>query len=82
MDASEDPQHREHSDTGLNGSMGSSSSFEELDMDQEGHEEGHEEGQDEEHAEEEEEDPGVGGGATEPAELVAEKREVMEGGDE
>ncbi|XP_076003323.1 testis-expressed protein 264 [Genypterus blacodes] len=75
MDAGEDPQQRDHSDTGLNGSMDSSSSFEELDMDQE---EGR--GQErEEEEEEEEEDAGVEGEATEPAELGAEKREVAEG---
>lgn len=40
MDSNEDNKHREHSDRGSNDSVGSGSSFEELDLDQEELEEG------------------------------------------
>lgn len=57
MDSSEDNKHREHSDRGSNDSVGSGSSFEELDMDQEELEEGDgTEGEKEKGTPEEEED--------------------------
>ena len=81
MDANEDIKPRDQSDRGSNESMGSGSSFEELDMDQEEQEEG-EDKEDREAEEEEEEIPRGEDGATEAAELVAEKKEPLGGGEE
>ncbi|KAM4740889.1 testis-expressed protein 264 [Anableps anableps] len=68
MDSNEDNKHREHSDRGSNDSVGSGSSFEELDMDQEELEEGEgtEDGKEKGTPEEE--------GAEEEAGLVAKKK--------
>lgn len=70
MDANEDIKHRDNSDRGSNGSVGSGSSFEELDMDQE---EGGEREDGEGEVISEGEDR-----AREAAELVAEKKEPLE----
>nr|XP_020463513.1 testis-expressed protein 264-like isoform X2 [Monopterus albus] len=74
MDANEDIKHKDHSDRGSNDSMGSGSSFEELDMDQE-------EGEEREEKEdgEEEQLPEVENRATE---LAAEKTETLGDGEE
>lgn len=75
LDANEDIKHRDHSDRGSNESMGSGSSFEELDMDQEEQEEEEERVQKEDGEKEE----GLAGdaGATETVELAAEKKESL-----
>uniref|UniRef100_UPI0037E8043D testis-expressed protein 264 homolog n=1 Tax=Semicossyphus pulcher TaxID=241346 RepID=UPI0037E8043D len=78
MDANEDIKLRDQSDRGSNESMGSGSSFEELDMDQE---EGAEK-EEKEHGEEEEKVPEGEDGATEAVELVAEKKEPVGDGEE
>ncbi|XP_029357843.1 testis-expressed protein 264 [Echeneis naucrates] len=78
MDANEDIKHREHSDRDSNGSVGSGSSFEELDMDQEEQGEGREEQQDGEAKEL----PEGEDGARETVELVAEKKVALGGGEE
>ncbi|KAK2862169.1 hypothetical protein Q5P01_001702 [Channa striata] len=80
MDANEDIKHRDHSDRGSNESMGSGSSFEELDMDQEEQEE----------REEMEEKENVDGEtfpegddrAREAVELMDEKKEPLGDGEE
>ncbi|XP_069563529.1 testis-expressed protein 264 homolog [Brachyistius frenatus] len=92
MDANEDIKHREHSDRGSNESIGSGSSFEELDMDQEEQqEEGaeraqKEDGEEEEGEQEEEQEeaavPEGRDGAGEAVELVAEKKEPSGGGEQ
>lgn len=79
MDANEDIKPRDHSDGGSNESMGSGSSFEELDMDQEEQEEGEE--REEKEDGEEEEVPEGEDGATEAVEL-AEKKEPLGDGEE
>lgn len=80
MDANEDIKHRDHSDRGSNESMGSGSSFEELDMDQEEQEEG------EEREEKEDGDveklPEGEDGARKAVELKAEKKESLGDGEE
>ncbi|XP_029947416.1 testis-expressed protein 264 isoform X2 [Salarias fasciatus] len=80
LDANEDIKHKDHSDRGSNESMGSGSSFEELDMDQEEQEEG--EQREEKEEEEEEKVPEGEDGAGEAAELVAEKKESSGDGEE
>lgn len=75
MDANEDIKPRDQSDRGSNESMGSGSSFEELDMDQE-------EGDEREDGEEDEEVPQGEDGAAEALELVAEKKEPLGDGEE
>ncbi|TKS71680.1 Testis-expressed protein 264 [Collichthys lucidus] len=83
MDANEDIKPRDQSDRASNESMGSGSSFEELDMDQEEEEERGEEkedGEEGEQEEEEEEVPEGGDGAT--VELVAEKKKPLGEGEE
>uniref|UniRef100_A0A7N8X1Y7 Testis expressed 264, ER-phagy receptor a n=1 Tax=Mastacembelus armatus TaxID=205130 RepID=A0A7N8X1Y7_9TELE len=75
MDANEDIKHRDHSDRGSNESMGSGSSFEELDMDQEEQEEGEE--REEKEDGELEKLPEGDDGAGEAAELAAEKKEAV-----
>lgn len=75
MDANEDIKPRDQSDRGSNESMGSGSSFEELDMDQE-------EGEEREDGEEDEEVPQGEDGAAEAVELVAEKKEPLGDGEE
>lgn len=75
LDANEDIKHRDHSDRGSNESMGSGSSFEELDMDQEEQEEEEEKVQKEDG--EMEEGPAADAGATETVELAAEKKESL-----
>lgn len=70
MDANEDVKLKDQSDRGSNESMGSGSSFEELDMDQEEQEKGERRGD-----REEEELPQGEDGATEGVELMAEKKE-------
>ncbi|KAM9361868.1 testis-expressed protein 264 [Symphorus nematophorus] len=83
MDANEDIKPRDQSDRGSNESMGSGSSFEELDMDQEEQAEGEEKEDGEaEEEEEEEEIPQGEDGAREAAELMAEKKEPLGGGEE
>ncbi|XP_070758855.1 testis-expressed protein 264 homolog [Enoplosus armatus] len=84
MDANEDIKPRDHSDRGSNESMGSGSSFEELDMDQEEQEEGEEREAkgDGEEEEEEKEVPEGEDGATEGVELMAEKKEPLGDGEE
>ncbi|KAM3620671.1 uncharacterized protein V6R79_000306 [Siganus canaliculatus] len=88
MDASEDIKPRDQSDRGSNESVGSGSSFEELDMDQEEQEEGEVRGdgegeeeeekkKEEEEKEKEEDVPEGGDGAGEAVELVAEKKEPV-----
>lgn len=81
LDASEDIKHRDHSDRGSNESMGSGSSFEELDMDQEEQEEEGEQREEKEDGEEENVPEGEDG-AEEAAELVAEKKESSGDGEE
>ncbi|XP_029990471.1 LOW QUALITY PROTEIN: testis-expressed protein 264 [Sphaeramia orbicularis] len=68
LDANEDIKHRDHSDRGSNESMGSGSSFEELDMDQEEQEEEEERNEKEDGEKEEEADDD---GAKETVELAA-----------
>lgn len=80
MDANEDIKHREHSDRGSNESMGSGSSFEELDMDQEEQVEGGE--REEKEVGEEEEVPEGEDGEREAVELSAEKKEPLGDGEE
>lgn len=82
MDANEDIKPRDHSDRGSNESVGSGSSFEELDMDQEVQEEGEERKEKGDGVEEEEEVPEGGDGATEAVELVDEKKEPLGDGEE
>lgn len=81
MDANEDIKQRDHSDRGSNESMGSGSSFEELDMDQEEQAEGGEREEKEDGGEEEEVPEGEDG-AREAVELVAEKKEPSGDGEE
>lgn len=81
MDANEDIKLRDQSDRGSNESMGSGSSFEELDMDQEEQEEG-EEREEKEDGEEKEEVPQGEDGSTEAVELVPEKKEPLGDGEE
>lgn len=81
MDASEELKHRDHSDRGSNESVGSGSSFEELDMDQEegearGGERGEKEGGGADQVPEGED------GEREAVELSAEKMEPLGGGEE
>uniref|UniRef100_A0A3Q0SW14 Testis expressed 264, ER-phagy receptor a n=1 Tax=Amphilophus citrinellus TaxID=61819 RepID=A0A3Q0SW14_AMPCI len=78
LDASEDLKHRDNSDRGSNDSVGSGSSFEELDMDQE------ELGDGEERVKKEdgEEEDTPEGGERKAAELVAEKKERLGEGEE
>lgn len=76
MDANEDIKPRDQSERGSNESMGSGSSFEELDMDQEEEEKG------EEREDGEEEVPQGEDGATEAVELMAEKKEPLGDGEE
>lgn len=76
MDANEDIKPRDQSERGSNESMGSGSSFEELDMDQEEEEKG------EEQEDGEEEVPQGEDGATEAVELMAEKKEPLGDGEE
>lgn len=87
MDINEDIKHRDQSDRGSNESMGSGSSFEELDMDQEEQEEAvekeetkHEEVKEEE--EEKEKVPEDEEEAREEVELMAEKRGPLGEGEE
>lgn len=80
LDASEDLKYRDHSDRGSNDSVGSGSSFEELDMDQEELGEGEERVKKE--YREEEDTPEGEGGAREGAELAAEKKERLGEGEE
>ncbi|XP_042263397.1 testis-expressed protein 264 homolog [Thunnus albacares] len=82
MDANEDIKHRDHSDRGSNESMGSGSSFEELDMDQEEQEQAEGGEREEKEDGEEEEVPEGEDGAREAVELVAEKKEPSGGGEE
>lgn len=77
MDANEDIKLRDQSDRGSNESMGSGSSFEELDMDQEEQEKGEKRGDGGE-----EELPQGEDGATEGVELMAEKKEPLGDGEE
>lgn len=79
MDANEDIKHRDNSERGSNESMGSGSSFEELDMDQEEQEAGEER---EEKGDEEAEVPEGEDGAREAVELVAEKKQPLGDGEE
>ncbi|XP_075966503.1 testis-expressed protein 264 isoform X2 [Anarhichas minor] len=76
MDANEDIKHRDNSERGSNESMGSGSSFEELDMDQEEQEAGEE--REEKGDGEEAEVPEGEDAAREEVELVAEKKEPVE----
>ncbi|XP_034022511.1 testis-expressed protein 264 [Thalassophryne amazonica] len=77
MDENEDIKQRDNSDRGTLGSMGSGSSFEELDMDQDQHQE---EG---EREEEKDEVPEGEDGGREAVELEAEKKdEALEAGEE
>lgn len=80
MDVNEDIKHRDHSDRGSNESMGSGSSFEELDMDQEEQEEGEE--REEKEDGDEEKLPEGEDGAREAVELMAEKKEPSGDGEE
>lgn len=85
LDANEDVKTRDQSDRGSNESMGSGSSFEELDMDQEeqDQEEEKEEKEDGEEQEQEQEKVPVGeDGAAEAVELMAEKKEPLGEGEE
>uniref|UniRef100_A0AAQ4PCU9 Testis expressed 264, ER-phagy receptor a n=1 Tax=Gasterosteus aculeatus aculeatus TaxID=481459 RepID=A0AAQ4PCU9_GASAC len=82
MDANEDIKHRDSSERGSNGSIGSGSSFEELDMDQEEQEPGEERGEEEEGDGDEAEVPEGEDAAREAVELVAEKKEPVGGGEE
>ncbi|XP_037625157.1 testis-expressed protein 264 [Sebastes umbrosus] len=80
MDANEDIKHRDSSERGSNESMGSGSSFEELDMDQEEQEAG---GEREEKGDgDEAEVPEGEDGAREAVELVAENQEPLGDGEE
>ncbi|XP_020497808.1 LOW QUALITY PROTEIN: testis-expressed protein 264 homolog [Labrus bergylta] len=79
MDANEDIKHRDQGDRCSNESMGSGSSFEELDMDQEEQEEAAVK-EEKEHGEEEEEVPEGEDGARE--ELVVEKKDHLGDGAE
>lgn len=76
MDANEDIKPRDQSDRGSNESMGSGSSFEELDMDQEEQEEGEERGDGEGEV------PQGEDRATEAVEVMAEKTEPLGDGEE
>lgn len=77
MDANDDIKHRDDSERGSNESVGSGSSFEELDMDQEEQEAGGEREEKVEAGVPEGED-----GAREAVELVAEKKEPLEDGED
>lgn len=77
MDSNDDVKHRDHSDRGSNDSVGSGSSFEELDMDQEGQEEVEEK----EDGKEEGLPKGKDEGG-EAVELVTEKKEPLGDGEE
>lgn len=79
MDSNDDVKHRDHSDRGSNDSVGSGSSFEELDMDQEGQEQ--EEVEEKEDGKEEGLPKGKNEGG-EAVELVAEKKELLGEGEE
>ncbi|XP_056292940.1 testis-expressed protein 264 homolog [Pseudoliparis swirei] len=79
MDANEDVKHRD-SERGSNGSMGSGSSFEELDMDQQEQEAGEE--REENGDGDEAEVPEGEDAAREAVELVAEKKKPVGDGDE
>lgn len=76
MDANEDIKPRDQSDRGSNESMGSGSSFEELDMDQEEQEEGEKRGDGEGEV------PQGEDRATEAVEVMAEKTEPLGDGEE
>uniref|UniRef100_A0A1A8V404 Testis expressed 264 n=1 Tax=Nothobranchius furzeri TaxID=105023 RepID=A0A1A8V404_NOTFU len=78
MDTNEDIKLRDHSDIGSSNSVGSGSSFEELDMEQEEQEQ--EEGEEEEDGREEGIPEGEGQGR-EAAELVSEKKEPLREGE-
>ncbi|XP_047438180.1 testis-expressed protein 264 homolog [Mugil cephalus] len=80
MDANEDIKHRDHSDRGSDESIGSGSSFEELDMDQEEQQEGEE--LEEKDDGEENSVPEGEDGAGESVELVAEKKGSSGDGEE
>ncbi|TNN85648.1 Testis-expressed sequence 264 protein [Liparis tanakae] len=80
MDANEDIKHRDNSERGSNGSVGSGSSFEELDMDQEEQEAGAE--REENGDGDEAEVPEGEDAAREAVELVAEKKTPVGDGDE
>lgn len=80
MDANEDNKPRDYSDRGSNESMGSGSSFEELDMDQEEQEEGEDREEKEDGVEEKL--PEGEDGAREAVELMAEKKEPLGDGKE
>lgn len=80
MDANEDAKHRDHSDRGSSESIGSGSSFEELDMDQEEQEEGEERAEKEDR--DEEKLPEGDDEARETAELIVEKKEPLGDGQE
>lgn len=80
LDASEDLKHRDNSDRGSNDSVGSGSSFEELDMDQEELGDGDERVKKEDG--EEEDTPEGEGGERGAAELVAEKKGRLGEGEE
>ncbi|XP_019942703.1 testis-expressed protein 264 homolog [Paralichthys olivaceus] len=84
MDANEDIKNRDHSDRDSNESLGSGSSFEELDMDQEEQQQQEEEGGEREEKEdgEERELPESEAGAREAVELVAEKKESLGDGEQ
>lgn len=83
LDANEDVKTRDQSDRGSNESMGSGSSFEELDMDQEEQEQGEEKEEREDGEEQEQEKVPVGeDGAAEAVELMAEKKEPLGEGEE
>ncbi|KAM7006896.1 testis-expressed protein 264 homolog [Tautogolabrus adspersus] len=85
MDANEDIKHRDQGDRGSNESMGSGSSFEELDMDQEEQEDAAVKEEKERGEEEEEEEVKVPEGedeAREADELVVEKKDHVGDGEE
>ncbi|XP_049439787.1 testis-expressed protein 264 homolog [Epinephelus fuscoguttatus] len=89
MDANEDTKHRDNSERGSNESMGSGSSFEELDMDQEEQEAGEERGEKGDGEEREEKGDGEEAavpegedGARVAVELMAEKKEPVGDGEE
>ncbi|XP_029908095.1 testis-expressed protein 264 [Myripristis murdjan] len=83
MDANEDIQQRDPGDRVSNESMGSGSSFEELDMEQVEGQEGEERAEQEEEEEEKEErGPEVEDEAQEPLQPMAEKREPLGDGEE
>ncbi|CAG5981434.1 unnamed protein product [Menidia menidia] len=72
MDTNEEDRHMDQGDGSSNESLGSGSSFEELDMEQEQLEEKYDD----------EDIPEAGNGAKEAAELWAEKKEPLGGGEE